>query len=493
MLNTDVHKLFDSCPFTTIKWSNTIGWPIEYVSENIKLLTGYSAEDFVTEKINYFDLLENSSLSLIEKTINTAQDELKTQFQLDSYSIKHENGSTVWIEHYVTILRDEKGKVTGYIGYLLDITRRINIENNLNISRNETRALINALPDTILHISKEGELKQYISNTSALSDNSTGEVYINEIFPSDFAEKIPQYLEHAINNKTVEVYEYQKTLSDNKVQYIEARFSEKGNNDAIIILRDITSRKENEILLKQAMENVNAASRAKNIFLSNMSHELRTPLNAIMGFSQLLLLDENNNPEFSNEILSAGKHLLSLINDILDISKIEAGKINLHKESSILKEIIDECEKLVTPSANKENIQLNIQKDLPELPLFVDKTRMVQILLNILTNAIKYNVKNGSVTLSTEIINNTAVKITISDTGIGLNNDQIFSLFKPFERVGAEDTDIEGSGLGLALTKNLVELMDGEIGVESTPGKGSTFWVAFKILNSDEINTLPNT
>ena len=235
------------------------------------------------------------------------------------------------------------------------------------------------------------------------------------------------------------------------------------------IIHDITERKLSEM-----------ASSAKSDFLSFMSHELRTPMNAILGFAQILDHDRQNLNEQQidavSEILVAGNHLMELINEILDLTLVEAGKLNITVEKIKLGDIIDECQKLLAPLASENKIRIDYGNP-ADCEVEADRVRLKQILINFISNAIKYNHPNGEVQLTYWEVAPHRLRISVSDNGIGLDEIQISKLFSYFERLGSEKTSIEGTGIGLALSKRLAELMGGKIGVTSKKGAGSTFWL----------------
>lgn len=241
------------------------------------------------------------------------------------------------------------------------------------------------------------------------------------------------------------------------------------------ITRDITDRRAAEIALRTAREEAESASRAKSEFLSRMSHELRTPLNSILGFAQLLDMDSiaGQRPQVSH-ILRAGQHLLALINEVLDIARIEAGRLPLNIEPIGLPAVLHEALTLVSPMAADAGIHL---AELPLLPdgsgVLADRQRLVQVLLNLLSNAIKYNQPGGEVRIEVTV-ETPHVSIAISDTGHGIAPELLGQLFKPFERLGA-DPQVEGTGLGLSLSKSLLEMMQGHLQVRSDPGQGCCF------------------
>jgi PAS domain S-box-containing protein len=277
-----------------------------------------------------------------------------------------------------------------------------------------------------------------------------------------------------------------------------ARIDVGGQTHILVYLLDMTARSDAEEALRRLNSSLEArvaertrelalardlaerASRVKSEFLSSMSHELRTPLNAILGFSQLLQADPALAPlerqrRFVREILRAGDHLLALISEVLDLARIESGKLPISMEPVDLAGLSAECLALLRPLAQERQISLH---GLPPGPAVVqaDRTRVRQVLLNLLSNAIKYNHDGGQVSLRCSDEGPTLC-LTVHDTGPGLSADQQARLFQDFERLDADRSSAQGSGIGLALSRRLVQMMDGEIGVHSQPGQGSSFWL----------------
>jgi len=257
----------------------------------------------------------------------------------------------------------------------------------------------------------------------------------------------------------------------------------------LTMMVDITLRKQAEEEIRKARQEADEANTAKSEFLSRMSHELRTPLNSILGFAQLLEMGEllPGQENGLNYIRQSGKHLLDLINEVLDISKIEAGHISLSMEPVKIITVIQEMVEIVQPLANERNLTIELLSS-PSNQLFIqsDRQRLKQVLLNLLNNAIKYNRVNGSIQIKTEVMGENEagivpLRISVIDTGMGISAEDIPKLFRPFERIGAEKTETEGTGLGLAVVKKLMDAMGGHIEVESTLGIGSTFRIEFPV------------
>jgi signal transduction histidine kinase/ActR/RegA family two-component response regulator len=253
------------------------------------------------------------------------------------------------------------------------------------------------------------------------------------------------------------------------------------------VAHDVTERARIEKELREAKENADRANRAKSEFLSRMSHELRTPLNAILGFGQLL---ERQSPTDAQRdrvgyIMSAGRHLLNLINEVLDISRIEAGNLQLSLEPVCVAEALAEALELMRPMATERGVNL-AAPSMPESNLHVlgDRQRFKQVLLNLLTNAIKYTPRDGKIVVSWTTPPGERLRLMVSDTGPGIPADKLSRVFTPFDRLGAEQSAIEGTGLGLALSQRLMHAMNGEIGIETAVVKGSTFWIELPLTES---------
>ncbi|MGQ0549628.1 MAG: ATP-binding protein [Armatimonadota bacterium] len=244
---------------------------------------------------------------------------------------------------------------------------------------------------------------------------------------------------------------------------------------------------ERTVELEKARHEADRANKAKSEFLSRMSHELRTPLNAILGFAQILEMDSLNPDQRESvaDILKGGRHLLDLINEVLDIARIEAGRLAISLEPVAVQEIVKEALDLTRPLAAQMDIRLDGEPAGPdERHVTADRQRLKQVLLNLLANGIKYNRRGGMVTLSYQEAPGDRFRILVTDTGLGIPPERLERLFTPFERLGAEQTGVEGTGLGLALSKRLVEAMGGTLGVKSTVGQGSMFWVELAVAKS---------
>ncbi len=247
------------------------------------------------------------------------------------------------------------------------------------------------------------------------------------------------------------------------------------------ICENITERKIAETKMLKAKESAEKANQTKTEFITRISHELRTPLNAVIGFSRLLELDETLSEDQlaqAYEITKAGEHLVALINDLLDLAIVEAGKIKISKKNIDITNLLNECKSLITPALKDHNLCIDFNIDsCVNCSISADPLRLKQVLLNLLSNAVKYNSPNGKISIQCQVTKGSRLRVNITDTGPGIMLENQRKIFHAFERLGAEQSKIEGSGIGLMISKQIMELMDGSLDFASTPGVGSTFWI----------------
>ena len=360
------------------------------------------------------------------------------------------------------------------------------------------RSLIEASLDPLVTISPQGK----ITDVNEASVEATGvprEQLIGTDFSTYFTEpdEARSGYKQAFSEGLVRDYPLAIRHTTGRIMdvlYNAAVYADANGNvlGVFAAARDITVRKlldqvlrEKNTELERATAAAEKANRGKSDFLSSMSHELRTPLNAILGFAQLL---ESDSPPPTpaqkrslEQILSAGWYLLELINEILDLTQIESGMTMLSLETVSLVEVMSECQSMVGPQADKRAIDMTFSPLQSNYYIWADRTRLKQALINLLSNAIKYNRTGGTVILDCTVVAPGSIRISIEDTGVGLNKAQLGQLFQPFNRLGMESGGEEGTGIGLVVTKRLVELMGGTIGVKSTAGVGSIFWIEFKL------------
>jgi CheY-like chemotaxis protein len=257
----------------------------------------------------------------------------------------------------------------------------------------------------------------------------------------------------------------------------------------VMVSRDVTEHVALEDALKGAKDDAERANKAKSEFLSRMSHELRTPLNAVLGFGQLLEMDHLNEEQLESvhQILRGGKHLLDLINEVLDIARIESGRLSMSQEPVLVKEALQEALDLIQPLAAERKVGLVVREsEAVRRHVLADRQRLKQVLLNLISNGVKYNREGGGVTVLCTEIPGDRLRIEVSDGGPGIAPEKMDRLFVPFDRLGAENTGVEGTGLGLALSRHLVEAMGGTLRAESTLDVGTTFFVELAITESPE-------
>ena len=348
------------------------------------------------------------------------------------------------------------------------------------------QALVNSLDDAVYEVDENGTVKNFRTNDPRI----LGRMFPNGIKESTTLEaflskrEAEEYLEVArkvINTGETASVEYQADTQRGERWFLARIAQISGTRTVAVSLRDITERKEMEKNITNARIVAEEASQAKSQFLSNMSHELRTPLNAVLGFAQVLEIDpeaplNESQQECVHEIEKAGTHLLELINEVLDLAKIESGRLAISVEPVEVAQIVDETLALVKPVAEKYDIELVSNYKRCDRCVKTDKIRIKQILINLISNAIKYNKENGKVTFYCEP-HDGSVRFHVVDTGIGIPENQLEEIFKPFNRLNDRKDIVEGTGIGLTVVKQLIDLMGGSVYVDSTPGEGSHFYV----------------
>jgi len=401
----------------------------------------------------------------------------------------------------VTALRDVQDAIIGYLLIGTDNTARKQIEEErkkldqrLRDQHFYTRSLIESNIDPLITTDPRGIItdvnKQMEALTGCTRDELIGAPFKNYFTDSGRAEAA---ISRVLNEGKVTNYELTARARDGKetvVSYNATTFYDRDRRlqGVFAAARDVTERKrldrvlqENNVELESAKSTAEKANLAKSDFLSSMSHELRSPLNAILGFAQLMEIDAAtitpSQKASIDQILHAGWYLLELINDILDLAQIESGKLSLSLEQVSLSEVMVECQAMIEPQRQTRGISMTFPRF--DVPCFVDadRTRLKQVVVNLLSNALKYNRAGGAVAVEYSTSTPERVRISVRDTGAGLPPEKLAQLFQSFNRLGQEASAEEGTGIGLVVSKRLVELMGGVIGVESTVGVGSVFWI----------------
>jgi PAS domain S-box-containing protein len=400
----------------------------------------------------------------------------------------------------VTALRDDRSSIIGYLLIGTDNTARKQVEEEqkkldqrLRDQQFYTRSLIESNIDALMTTDPRGIITDVNKQMEALT-GSTRDELIGAPFKNYFTD--PERAEAAIklvlSEKKVSDFELTACARDGKkteVSYNATTFYDRDRTlqGVFAAARDVTERKRNEQALLEtnaeletAKSAAEKANLAKSDFLSSMSHELRSPLNAILGFAQLM---ESAAPEPTHaqkesiaQILRAGWHLLELINQVLDLAVIESGKVSISLEPVSLGEVMSECQAMMEPEAQQRGVTMTFPGFDKAAFVNADRTRLKQIVINLISNAIKYNKQQGTVVVECVTNNPERTRISVSDTGAGLSPEKLAQLFQPFNRLGQEAAGVAGTGIGLVVTKQLAELMEGALGVDSIAGKGSVFW-----------------
>ncbi len=413
-------------------------------------------------------------------------------------ALRRADGSTIDVLLQATPMRDETGKIVASRSTWRDVTKQKEAERALAAQEALYRTLIEAAPQVIWVADADGQVallnKAWHEFSGRAEEESLGTRWAEALHPEDLPDVLAKW-ERAYNHGETYSGECRFQAKDGSYQtFIFIGTPVRNESGEIInwvgINTNIADRVQAEIALQEAKDAAEYANRAKSEFLATMSHELRTPLNAIIGFSEILrdeilgtLNDEQK--ELILDIRTSGNHLLAMINDILDLSKIEAGKMDLQLEQFSIREAVTEVNTIITALANKKQIQLVLELD-QDVSIEADKLKFKQILYNLLSNAIKFTNEGGKVTTKFEV-SSSALLGSVTDTGVGISPQDREKLFQPFTQLDASSTRAHGgTGLGLALTNRLIQLHGGKIRVDSEIDEGSTFSFTFPLHQQEE-------
>ena len=457
-------------------------------------ITGYAAIELIGH--SFAEITHPDDIAIDARLGNELIAGTRGPYTLEKRYIR-KSGEIVWVRITVTLARTPDGVPHRLVGVIEDINHMMLTEQALRASETRLREAQNVARLASYEIDHRDESRIWSDELFAILEienavaNPTFELFEQRVHPQDRA-LIQKTSAEAIASRAPYDLTHRLLMPDGRLKYVEVRgqtsYAEDGTPlRSVGTVQDITSRKQAEIALRQAKESAESANRAKMDFLANMSHELRTPLNAILGYAQLLET-EHAGPllakqrEYLRDIMAGGRHLLELIQDILELAKIDAGRIGLKIEPIDALAVIGDALPLIESMAAARAITLHVARPATGLPqMLADRVRLRQVFLNLLSNAIKYNKLGGRVDVTCVETRPGFLRISVRDTGLGIKPERQAELFVPFSRLGAETMAIEGTGIGLSLTKKLVELMGGRIGYQSVADEGSTFWVDLPI------------
>lgn len=427
------------------------------------------------------------------------------------YRLKQNTGAYLWVALRARAFHDENGWARYVAGEFSDVSESKKLEESLIESKAKNDLILKATNDGVWEWDFETDVLDFSERCWEQLGYLPGEIdpkgyqsieswsRFLSLSPKDL-DRFGEHLRSHILEKTPFDMECEVQKKDGSSAILRMRAQARYNDEGMAVAvsgcnMDITELKKTQAALILAKTSAEKSNRAKSEFLSSMSHELRTPLNAILGYAQLFGYDKSCSEEQREnvaEIQKAGTHLLQLINDVLDLSQIESGKLNVSMVPVNTSRILDDCVNLMKPVASQKGIELLRCSDSANVvAVNADSMRLKQAVINLLSNAIKYNHPYGSVVVSTRRMSDTVLRISVEDSGIGIPEDKKTEVFESFSRLNIEVGNVEGSGVGLAVTKMLVERMDGEVGFSSVVGEGTTFWLDLKVVKGLESNAVP--
>jgi PAS domain S-box-containing protein len=461
-------------------------WNIEtgqlYWSDRIAPLFGHPSGELETSYDNFLAAVHPDDRQAVVAAVNAAV-EHDTPYEIE-HRVVWPDGTVRWLLERGAVVRDSAGQEAPHmLGVVQDIDERKRASESLALFRR----IIDASNQCIVITDGQGRLI-YQNRAHAQAYGYPDEevigrsidMFIPKTTPDQLSEKISAILTEG-KNWSGQVPLLRKDgsifVSASNIGFVK---DEEGQTQYIFnLFSDFSEELARREELARAKDAAERANRAKSEFLSSMSHELRTPMNAIIGFAQMLEYDEQlNADQLDNvqEILKGGRHLLELINEVLDLAKIESGRVELSMEAVGLAGVSEDCRQLIQPLAVQRGIALRFEVA-ADAAVRADRVRLKQVLLNLLSNAVKYNRTDGSIRFGVRPAAAQRLRIEVEDSGAGIPAARIEEIFQPFNRLDAEYSEIEGTGIGLTITRRLVEMMGGTVGVDSTEGIGSTFWI----------------
>jgi PAS domain S-box-containing protein len=458
----------ENSPLATIRWDRE--FRVSYWSKQAEEIFGWSVEEVIGKNLFEWKFIFEDDREQVAHSTSQLLDGTAVTCYNRNY---HKNGSIIFCEWYNSALVDESGNLISMFSLAHNISDRKQVEIALKESEHSNRAILSAIPDLLLRVRRDGSCIEFIPPLVDQAGTFLPVVkHLSEVLTPDLLKLQLQGIAQALATGELQIWEHQIT-KNYQICYEEIRVFPCGIDECLVIVRDISDRKQAELALVEAMAKAEAATKAKGEFLASMSHEIRTPMNGVIGMTQILEMTEltTDQKEYVKTIKDSGQALLTIINDILDFSKIESGMLEIESIDFDLEELVrGVCKLLENQAVNKQiDLKYAIAPNIPKT-VIGDLARLRQILLNLVGNAVKFT-QNGYVSISVsgkEINEKYELTFAIADTGIGIQSDRLDLLFQAFTQAdNSISREYGGTGLGLAISKRLVNLMEGTVWVES--------------------------